>query len=405
MLTIDDLQWGDADSAGLLSRSWRCPRRPPLLVVAAYRSEEATRSPILREIAGLAALRVDLSPLSAHETEELARALLPAGAASAGRARAISREAGGVPFFVGELARFSGGVAAGQEPSLERLVGMRLERLPEEARRLLELCAVAGRPTAQHVLFEALGSAEPHAALRVLRTESLIRSEGLLDTDVVEAYHNRIREGAIAALDAATLRHHHRRLRRRARSRGRGRRGPGRAHPGRRGSRPRGAPSCWPPPRRRPACWPSTARRSSTRARSSWTRRPAAAAIRRLTDALRVKLGDALEQCGQRSRGGAGLPPGGGSRRAGGGARSPPARGRAAPHQRPHRRGPRGARRGAPRRRDEDPAEPPTAPWSRSSPGSPSSGCAASASRSAPRPTSTAPTWHASTPASPPPPG
>src|SRR5262249_34504632 len=150
------------------------PQAPPVLVVAAFRSEEAENNPLLREIARLAALHVNLSPLSPAEAEQLARALLPPGAEAAERARAISREAGGLPFFVDELARWSGG-EAGPEPSLERLLAMRLTRLPAEARRLLELCAVAGRPTPQQVLLDALGSPEAHAALRVLRAEGLIR--------------------------------------------------------------------------------------------------------------------------------------------------------------------------------------------------------------------------------------
>jgi hypothetical protein len=212
VLTIDDLQWGDADSARLLEALLSPPRPPPLLVVAAFRSEEAEKNPLLREIGRLAALHVRLSLLSASEAEQLALWLLPPGAEAAERARAISREAGGLPFLVDELARWSGGASDGREPSLDRLLAMRLERLPAEARRLLELCAVAGRPTPQQVLFEALGAPEAHAALRVLRTEGLIRTQGMLETDVVETYHNRIREGVIAALDPATLRGHHARL-------------------------------------------------------------------------------------------------------------------------------------------------------------------------------------------------
>ncbi len=89
---------------------------------------------------------------------------------------------------------------------------MRIERLPAEARRLLEVIAVAGRPTPQGVVLDADGSPDARAALRSLRAEGLIRTEGVRDTDAVEAYHDRIREGAVAALDPVALREHHRRL-------------------------------------------------------------------------------------------------------------------------------------------------------------------------------------------------
>lgn len=207
---IDDLQWGDMDSAALLAEILREPEAPAVLLVVAYRSEEAESSPILQKLTPLLAREVRVRELSPEEGRQLAMELL--GRPTAEDAEAVAREGRGSPFFIEVLARHAeeGASSAAHRPALDEVIRARVARLPEPSRRLLEVVAVAGRPVADDIAWRAAQlHAEGQMPLRLLRTERLLRSRDAGELSEMETYHDRIREIVTAHLSAETLAAHH----------------------------------------------------------------------------------------------------------------------------------------------------------------------------------------------------
>jgi hypothetical protein len=238
VLCIDDLQWADTDSAALLAEVLRPPEPPPMLFICGFRTEDLATSEFLRAVqsflpaAGEASdashshiIRLSVDQLSHDDSHELAAALLARAEMGADpdravRAEGIARESGGNPFFIHELVRYVAGAgAAGRRPALDRDVRLeevlqaRLRELPADARRLLELVAVAGRPIPQDFILRAaqLGE-EGRPALAILRAAHLARTGGARRSDEIEPYHDRIREVIVDGLAVEVRRDHNRRL-------------------------------------------------------------------------------------------------------------------------------------------------------------------------------------------------
>jgi serine/threonine protein kinase len=223
VLVIDDLQWGDVDSGAVLSELLRPPDPPPLLLVLCYRSEDADKSPLPRLLhapadawAGNEQVQLEVSELSPDEARALAASLLAEyGAATAGRADAIAADSGGSPYFLTELARHAAGprpLTVG-EPTFDAMIQSRVTAFPVDVRQLLEIVAVAGGPLLLRVAQAAAGlHGEEAPAVRLLRSERLVRTRQTEQGDEVETYHDRIREAVVHELPAASTEDHHRRL-------------------------------------------------------------------------------------------------------------------------------------------------------------------------------------------------
>ncbi|HEX8199606.1 MAG TPA: AAA family ATPase, partial [Isosphaeraceae bacterium] len=229
ILFIDDLQWGDLDSAVLLSELVRPPDAPALLLIGAYRGEDAADSPCLRRLRGSGpsdapAVRghdVILEPLTPEEGRDLALSLLgrddPAARA---QAEAIAREAAGSPGFISELVQYiKSGSDLGrrrEQPgpiTLDEVLWSRIRRLPERSRRLLEVLSVAGQRLRLEFAYRVAGlDGDGFAELDRLRGEQLVRCLGPGTLDDVEVAHSRIREAVLRHLPAPALTGLHRRL-------------------------------------------------------------------------------------------------------------------------------------------------------------------------------------------------
>ncbi len=222
VVSIDDVQWGDTDSAALLLELARPPMAPALLFILVHREEDAQMAPFLREVrtrwpVGAEARDVSVGPLDLAEMRRLSLAIIGSSdeASAEPIAAAAARESGGSPLLVEELTRSSIGRLS-TDPSakltLEQMVGERLRGLPDDARRVAELVAIGGRPMPCSVVGEAAGIVLTDDMVALLCTRRILRS-GLRDgREIVEPLHDRIREAIVALLPATTVRAHHGRL-------------------------------------------------------------------------------------------------------------------------------------------------------------------------------------------------
>jgi hypothetical protein len=219
---IDDVQWGDPDSAALVAELTRPPDAPPFLLLTTHRTEEADRSPFLTELAarwdeGAATRIVEVGPLDPADARRLAAHWLQSGEQAAQDvAEAIARESGGSPFLIEELAGTESGVhriAAGATPILERMLAERAAGLSSDARQMLEIIAVGGRPMPVTTVRDACAADNSvHQLLTLLRSRRLVRMGMRNGVEVVEACHDRVRATIVSTLSVEVARRHHAQL-------------------------------------------------------------------------------------------------------------------------------------------------------------------------------------------------
>jgi serine/threonine protein kinase len=252
VLCLDDLQWGDADSASLIEEVIRQPEAPPLMLIAVYRSEDRDTSELLRvlrmphdhprtEVRDLlvgpldpaAAKALARSIIGRLESSRLDRSeerlleIVPRDVDLLDRAEEIVRESQGSPLFIYELAVHAQQTdsaemrpVAPQEEAdtsqsikLEEMLRYRLNHLPAAARELLEIVAVAGRPLRVDVANMAAGiDPKDRSGAALLSSNHLARTRSANGVDEIESYHDRIRSAVVHTIEPSLARHRRRAL-------------------------------------------------------------------------------------------------------------------------------------------------------------------------------------------------
>jgi predicted ATPase len=176
VVVCEDLHWADPSSVELGRQILPVVSEIPLIIVLVMRPEKDSPGWRLlesaRETAG-GALEIHLAPLTENDTQELVRNLLDIEALPDDLREVIRAKAEGNPFFVeevlrmlidqgslqreGEAWRLTGDVASLEIPdTLQGVLAARIDRLPEDAKRTLQIASVIGRTFQVRVLEEVI---------------------------------------------------------------------------------------------------------------------------------------------------------------------------------------------------------------------------------------------------------
>jgi class 3 adenylate cyclase len=175
VIICEDLHWADPSSVELGRHVLPVVRELPLIVGLVLRPEKESSGWRLleaaRETAG--ALEIHLAPLGEDDTQDLVRHLLDIDSLPEDLRHVIRARAEGNPFFVEEVLRMlidegrlqragdgwrlTGDPASLEIPdTLQGVLASRIDRLPEEAKRTLQIAAVIGRTFQVRVLEEVI---------------------------------------------------------------------------------------------------------------------------------------------------------------------------------------------------------------------------------------------------------
>lgn len=180
VIVCEDIQWADPASVELGTHILPIAAEVPLTVVLLSRPDEESYGwGLVRgapEVSGVGTIELHLAPLTQSDSQELIQNLLAVDILPGELREVILSKAEGNPFFVEEVIRMlidqadivsedghwkaSRDLASLEVPdTLQAVLTARIDRLPEEAKRVLQIAAVIGRQFNQNVLEAVLESA------------------------------------------------------------------------------------------------------------------------------------------------------------------------------------------------------------------------------------------------------
>ena len=214
VIFLDDIQWADEDSLKLLRSLIQPPDPPQVLLVFSMRTrtDEARAATMVSSFEALFPTpprNLRLGPLSMEAAGELVEELLATNPELQDMDRrlaaTIAREAGGHPLYIHELMHHLQLCGAGGIPDLrlDDVLWDRIHTLDDGFRRLVELVSVSFGPLRQDIAAQVLGCrpAEVFRTAARLRILHLVRTSGPGAEDIVEPYHDRVRDAVLARME------------------------------------------------------------------------------------------------------------------------------------------------------------------------------------------------------------
>ena len=209
IVLLEGIEHAGADALALLEEIVRAPDAPRLLWILSGDPASRSRVEAIARHGNLQPVVLELAPLAPGEAGRLI-----AGAAGVPDAmgKELAEQAGGDPLLISEVIRHFRSAPAGQAvaASVHDVLPRRIERLPAQSRRLLELACVGHEPLTLANLGDAAGMKPPvvEVAIAPLTSQALLEptSGGAAS---FRPTHARVRELVKSHMAADTVRRDH----------------------------------------------------------------------------------------------------------------------------------------------------------------------------------------------------
>ncbi|WP_345024071.1 helix-turn-helix transcriptional regulator [Actinomadura keratinilytica] len=203
LLVLEDLHWADRSTRRLLTFLSRVLQHERVCLVGTYRTDDLHRRhplrPVVAELLRLPDVSaVDLRPFAPDETAAFLSALSAGQAPPPDVVERVHARSEGNPFYAAEL--YAAARTGEELPArLADLLLARVERLGDDAQRVVRVAAVAGRRVGDELVrrVSGLGEAEVGAALREIVSHRLLVPDG---ADGYRFRHALLREAVYADL-------------------------------------------------------------------------------------------------------------------------------------------------------------------------------------------------------------